>query len=135
MPNTFKTSGDLKAAQGRIALLVAGDNVAAKAIVLRLVDQLGFDRVDAGRLDESWRQQAGAPVYAADFDADGVQRALAKSSRERATEWRATPRIPQQLRSAGLTETRQTFALLVRQNSLLTPIDLQVPPSTLLTRP
>jgi predicted dinucleotide-binding enzyme len=89
MPNIFKTSSYLKAAQERIALPVAGDNAAAKAIVLRSVD-----RVDAGRLDESWRQQSGAPVYAADFDADGVQRALAKSSRERAPEWCATPRSP-----------------------------------------
>ena len=30
-------------------------------------------------LDESWRQQPGTPVYAADFDAEGVRRALAKA--------------------------------------------------------
>src|SRR4051794_861313 len=33
---------------GRIALPVAGDDDAAKALVLRLVDELGFDGVDAG---------------------------------------------------------------------------------------
>jgi predicted dinucleotide-binding enzyme len=53
MPNTFKTSGDLKAAQGVSHYPSRGDNAAAKAIVLRLVDQPGFDRVDADRLDES----------------------------------------------------------------------------------
>ena len=74
---------------GRIALPVAGDDERAKSIVLKLVDELGFDGVDAGGLDDSWRQQPGTPVYAADFDAAGVRRALASASRERKPEWRA----------------------------------------------
>src|SRR5438552_6653533 len=40
---------------GRIALPVAGDDPAAKAVVLQLIDQLGFDGVDAGGLVDSWR--------------------------------------------------------------------------------
>lgn len=79
---------------GRIALPVAGDDAQAKAIVLGLIDELGFDGVDAGGLDESWRQQPGTPVYAMDLDAEGVRRALAKASQERRPEWRATPRSP-----------------------------------------
>ena len=55
---------------GRIALPVAGDDAEAKAVVLRLIDELGFDGVDAGGLDESWRQQPDTPVYAIDFDAE-----------------------------------------------------------------
>ena len=78
----------------RIALPVAGDDAEAKAIVLRLIDELGFDGVDAGGLDESWRQQPGTPVYAMDLDAEGVRHALAKASKERRPEWRATPRSP-----------------------------------------
>ena len=74
---------------GRIALPVAGDDERSKAIVLKLVDELGFDGVDAGGLDESWRQQPGTPVYAADFDAEGVRQALGKASKERKPEWRA----------------------------------------------
>lgn len=76
-------------AAGRIALPVAGDDAAAKAVVMGLVEELGFDAVDAGGLDESWRQQPGTPVYASDFDADGVRRALTQASRERRSEWRA----------------------------------------------
>jgi 8-hydroxy-5-deazaflavin:NADPH oxidoreductase len=76
---------------GRIALPVAGDDEAAKAVVLRLVDELGFDGVDAGGLDESWRQQPGTPVYTKDFDAEGVRRALSEAQRDRAPEWRASP--------------------------------------------
>jgi hypothetical protein len=76
-------------AHGRIALPVAGDDVKAKAIVLHLVDELGFDGVDAGGLDESWRQQPATPVYTKDYDAAGVRRALAEAERERKPEWRA----------------------------------------------
>jgi 8-hydroxy-5-deazaflavin:NADPH oxidoreductase len=79
---------------GRIALPVAGDDALAKVIVLRLVDELGFDGVDAGGLDDSWRQQPGTPVYAKDFDATGVRRALAEASKDRRPEWRATPISP-----------------------------------------
>ncbi len=81
-------------APGRIALPVAGDASAAKGVVLRLVNDLGFDGVDAGGLDDSWRQQPGTPVYAKDFDADGVRRALSEASRDRKPEWRATARSP-----------------------------------------
>ena len=42
--------GRPKGTAGRIALPVAGDDEAAKAIVLKLVDELGFDGVDAGGL-------------------------------------------------------------------------------------
>jgi predicted dinucleotide-binding enzyme len=75
---------------GRIALPVAGDDEAAKAVVLRLLDELGFDGVDAGTLDESWRQQPGTPVYGTDFDAAGVRRGLAEAKQERPAEFRAT---------------------------------------------
>jgi predicted dinucleotide-binding enzyme len=86
--------GKPKGTPGRIALPVAGDDPAAKAVVLKLVDELGFDGVDAGTLDESWRQQPATPVYCKDFDAEGVRRALSQASKERKTEWRGTARSP-----------------------------------------
>ena len=76
--------------EGRIALPVAGDDPQAKAVVMRLVDELGFDPVDAGGLDESWRQQPGSPCYAADLDAEQLREALAAASPERPAEFRAT---------------------------------------------
>jgi predicted dinucleotide-binding enzyme len=81
-------------AAGRIALPVAGDDKAAKAVVLKLVDELGFDAVDAGGLDESWRQQPGTPVYATDLDAEGLRRALSEAKKERTSEWRGTENSP-----------------------------------------
>ena len=79
---------------GRIALPVAGDSSRAKEVVLKLVNELGFDAVDAGGLDDSWRQQPGTPVYATDFDADGVRRALREAQKERKAEWRASKNSP-----------------------------------------
>lgn len=79
---------------GRIALPVAGDSAEAKSVVLRLIDELGFDGVDAGALDDSWKQQPGTPVYAKDFDAPGVRRALSAAVRTRGPEWRATANSP-----------------------------------------
>ena len=74
---------------GRIALPVAGDDPNTKRTVMELVDALGFDPIDAGTIDESWRQQPGTPVYAADLDAAGVARALAEASAERPENLRA----------------------------------------------
>jgi predicted dinucleotide-binding enzyme len=78
----------------RIALPVAGDEFPAKSVVMGLVDELGFDAVDAGTLDESWRQQPGTPVYATDLDADGVRRALSEASPDRPEEYSGTGDSP-----------------------------------------
>jgi len=76
-------------ADDRRALPVAGDDATAKQTVIALLDELGFDGVDAGGLDESWRQQPGTPVYGASTDAAGVRDLLAAASPERTAEWRA----------------------------------------------
>lgn len=74
---------------GRIALPVSGDDPAAKVTVCKLIDQLGFDCVDTGGIDQSWRQQPGTPVYTTDLNADGVRKALSEASSGRTPEWRA----------------------------------------------
>ena len=74
---------------GRIALSVAGELPEAKAAVLRLVEELGFDPVDAGGLNESWRQQTGAPAYCRDLDAAALRRALAEAEHSRIADYRA----------------------------------------------
>jgi 8-hydroxy-5-deazaflavin:NADPH oxidoreductase len=78
-----------KGTMGRIALSVMGDSLDAKATVLRLVDDLGFDPVDGGDLDASWRQQTGSPAYCQDLDAARLRRALAEADRSRIAEYRA----------------------------------------------
>lgn len=86
--------GRPEGAPGRIALPVAGDDSKAKAVVMKLVNELGFDAVDAGGLDESWRQQPGTPVYTADLNAEGVRRALAEASSKRPSQFQATEKSP-----------------------------------------
>jgi 8-hydroxy-5-deazaflavin:NADPH oxidoreductase len=81
--------GKPKGAADRIALPVAGDDPRAKEIVIRLLDQLGFDGVDAGTLDESWRQQPGTAVYGTDLDARRLQKALKEAKPGRPAEFRA----------------------------------------------
>ena len=81
--------GVARGTTGRIALSVAGDSFDAKATVLRLVDDLGFDPVDGGDLDNSWRQQPGTPAYCRDLEAGALRRALAEADRSRIAEYRA----------------------------------------------
>lgn len=90
----LQESGKPAGSPGRIALPVAGDDAAAKAIVMRLVDEIGFDAVDAGTIDESWRQQPGTPAYGMDFDRAKLVAALGESKHERTDEWRATEKSP-----------------------------------------
>jgi 8-hydroxy-5-deazaflavin:NADPH oxidoreductase len=73
----------------RIALPVSGNDPRAKATVMHLVDEIGFDPVDAGPLAESWRQQPGTPVYTTDLDSERLRRALSEASKERRPEFRA----------------------------------------------
>ncbi len=62
---------------GRLAMPLAGDDDAAKALVAELIEALGFDPVDAGSLDDSRRQEPGTPVYGANLGADAARDALA----------------------------------------------------------
>lgn len=64
-------------APGRRAVPIAGDDEKAKALVMELVDAMGFDPVDTGSLADGRRQQPGTPVYGAELDAEGVRAALA----------------------------------------------------------
>jgi hypothetical protein len=78
-----------KGAPDRRALPVSGDDPKAKSVVMQLVEELGFDAVDDGGIDESWRQQPGTPVYTTDLNADGVRQALKQASKERKAEFKA----------------------------------------------
>ncbi|MFC4594551.1 NADPH-dependent F420 reductase [Sphingobium tyrosinilyticum] len=81
-----KPSGTL----GRIALPVAGDDARGKTIAMQLVDDAGFDPVDAGRLADSWRQQPGTPAYCTELTRDELQKALAQADKDMAPQQRET---------------------------------------------
>ncbi|WP_294568357.1 NADPH-dependent F420 reductase [uncultured Arthrobacter sp.] len=47
----------------RSTLPISGEDAAAKARVADLLDTLGYDALDAGRLADSWRSEPGTPIY------------------------------------------------------------------------
>ena len=57
--------------------------------MIALLDQIGFDGVDAGSLAESWKQQPGTPVYGAEVGAADLKALLEKATPERTAEWKA----------------------------------------------
>nr|MDT0660213.1 NAD(P)-binding domain-containing protein [Micromonospora sp. DSM 115978] len=60
--------GRQSSAEWRYAIPVSGDDPAAKRRVLDLVEQVGFEPVDAGGLAEGGRRhQPGTPAYGADL--------------------------------------------------------------------
>src|SRR4249919_3137578 len=77
------TDGRPAGSQNRRALVIAGDDAAAKATVTNLLDQFGFDTVDAGPLEEGWRIQRDTPGYGPRRTAEELRRDLAAAKRYR----------------------------------------------------
>lgn len=84
LADTLKEKGLAAQAASRIAVPVAGDNADAKATVMELVSQTGFDAVDGGTLSESWRQQPGTPAYCTELNSGELQAALLAADKARA---------------------------------------------------
>lgn len=70
---------------GRIALPVASDDDGHRMAAMTLVEQTGFDAIDAGKLADSWRQQAGTPAYSTDLTANQLPAALVNADARRAS--------------------------------------------------
>ncbi|WIB27590.1 NAD(P)-binding domain-containing protein [Curtobacterium sp. MCSS17_015] len=77
------TDGAARGTEGRRALVVAGDDEGAKRTVADLIDEFGFDTVDAGPLAEGWRIQRDTPGYGVRMTADELRDALAAAKRYR----------------------------------------------------
>ena len=77
------THGQATGTPNRRALVIAGDDAAAKATVTRLLDRFGFDTVDAGPLKESWRIQPDTPGYGPRRTAEQLRGDLAAAKRYR----------------------------------------------------
>jgi 8-hydroxy-5-deazaflavin:NADPH oxidoreductase len=75
-----------KGSKGRIALPVSGDNLESKQLVIALLDQMGFDALDAGPLSESWRYQPGTPAYCPDPTIQQLPKLLQRAKRDKAPE-------------------------------------------------
>jgi hypothetical protein len=67
--------------EDRRALVIAGDDSGAKATVARVLDEFGFDVVDAGPLKEGWRIQRDTPGYGPRRTAEQLRTDLAAAKR------------------------------------------------------
>ncbi|MGE8382527.1 MAG: NADPH-dependent F420 reductase [Pseudomonas putida] len=118
LAHTLAELGLPEGTEGRIAAAVAGDNHEAKETVMSLVNQAGFDPVDGGALEESWRQQPSTPCYCCDYDAKTMRRALAAAVKGEA----ATKRdeLPQHFELLG---PNPSHGDVVAMNRSLNPLD------------
>ena len=77
------THGQKRGTPNRRALVIAGDDAAAKQTVTDLLDQFGFDTVDAGTAKDSWRIQPDTPGYGPRRNAEQLRADLAAAKRPR----------------------------------------------------
>jgi len=75
------THGLPAGSKNRRALVIAGDDPSAKQTVADLIDQFGFDTVDAGALKEGWRIQRDTPGYGPRRTADELRKDLQSAKR------------------------------------------------------
>ena len=75
------TDGRPAGTPNRRALVIAGDDAGAKRVVTRLLDEFGFDTVDAGPLKEGWRIQRDTPGYGPRRTAEELRNDLAAARR------------------------------------------------------
>ncbi|MCS5715375.1 NAD(P)-binding domain-containing protein [Herbiconiux sp. CPCC 205716] len=77
MAADLTTDGAPAGTADRRALPIAGDDAAAKALVTTLLDEFGFDAVDAGPLADSWRFERDRPAYVVRMTAADIPAKLA----------------------------------------------------------
>lgn len=82
MQADLQNDGRPKGSSQRRALPIAGDDDAAKRLVAGLVDEFGFDPVDAGTLADSWRFERAKPAYCIPLNAAELRQALAAAERD-----------------------------------------------------
>jgi 8-hydroxy-5-deazaflavin:NADPH oxidoreductase len=102
---------------GRLAVAVAGDDERSKQTVMALVNQTGFDAVDAGSLEQSWRQQPSTPAYCCDYEAPEMRKALACAIRGDAVKKR--DQMPEHFAGLGANPTHEQ---IVAMNRSLNPL-------------
>jgi predicted dinucleotide-binding enzyme len=74
----FEKSRRLRGTPGRIGMAAAGNDPAAVAAVLQLIETLGFDAVDAGNLASGLALQPGGPVFGAGHSAKELSNLLSR---------------------------------------------------------
>jgi len=77
------TDGQASGSKNRRAVVIAGNDPSARTTVSQLIDEFGYDTVDAGPLKEGWRIQPGTPGYGPRRTAEQLREDLARAKRNR----------------------------------------------------
>lgn len=112
---TLDQRGTEKGAHRRIAVPVAGDDDHAKKITIDLVEQTGFDGLDAGSLSMSWTQEPGTPAWCTELSLSDLGLAIASADKDRQPRIREI--LSQELMSRGATLTHDETVALNRHIS------------------
>jgi predicted dinucleotide-binding enzyme len=75
--------GQPSGSNNRRAVVIAGNDPSARTTVSQLIDEFGYDTVDAGPLKEGWRIQPGTPGYGPRRTAEQLRDNLASAKRRR----------------------------------------------------
>ncbi|GEO06335.1 3-hydroxyisobutyrate dehydrogenase [Adhaeribacter aerolatus] len=81
--DSFAKKGKPAGSPDRIAIPIAADRELDRKVTRTLVEDTGFDAFDAGALQESWRQQPGAPGYCTDLSLKELPAAIAAADKAR----------------------------------------------------
>ena len=81
-------SGRAKDNPSRVALPIAGDDDESKKLVSSLINDSGFDALDYGILQDTWRQQPGSTVYCTDLTLPQLKKSIKKARKELLSERR-----------------------------------------------
>ncbi len=84
LAETLTNGGTPSGTAHRIAIPVAADDAHAMAVARGLVDETGFDALDAGDLAHSWHQQPGTPAYCTELTLPELQVVLSAADKARA---------------------------------------------------
>lgn len=116
--DSFARLNTLPGSPDRIAIPVAADRERDRQVAMALVEATGFDAVDAGPLEQSWRQQPGAPAYCTDLTTSEMPKALEAAEKERLPKRRdlAVAAIMERIGGGGKNPTAD---VLVRINRTL----------------
>ena len=78
----------LASGNSTIAMAISGNEERAKTIIAGLVKDTGFDFVDAGLLENSWKHQPGTPAYCTELNASELKKELENADQKAAAQIR-----------------------------------------------
>lgn len=79
LAHSLQNLGKNKNEKNRIAIQVAGDDEEQKKIVMKLIEDCGFEPYDNGNLENSWTQQPSSAGYCCDYTYEELKKVKTNS--------------------------------------------------------